>query len=137
MAVRQKFQRTFFLLPLLALCLAALACGGGGSHSSPTTPGNTVTVQIMDNLFNPKDVSINAGDTVMWVKQGSAPLHTVTAGDGSFDSGQTLMAKGATFSHTFNTDGVTILYYCKVHQACCMMQGSVKVGAGPAPNPGY
>jgi plastocyanin len=137
MASRRKLQGTFFLVPLLALCLAALACGGGGSSSSPTTPGNTVTVQIMDDFFSPKEVSINAGDTVVWVKGGVAPLHTVTASDGSFDSGTSLTTAGATFSHTFNASGVTYLYYCKVHQACCMMQGSVKVGNGPPPNPGY
>jgi|HubBroStandDraft_3_1064219.scaffolds.fasta_scaffold02235_3 plastocyanin len=136
MVSRRKFRGVLLLTPLLALGLAALACGGGGS-SSPTSPGQTVTVQIMDNSFNPKDVNINPGDTVTWVDMGSAPLHTVSAGDGSFDSGNSLTGKGKSFSHTFNTGGVTVLYYCKVHQSCCLMQGAVVVGSGPPPNPGY
>jgi plastocyanin len=135
MVSRRKFRGVLVLLPLLAVCLAALACGGGGS--SPTAPPSTVTVTIMDNSFSPKDVTINPGDTVTWVDMGNAPLHTVSAADGSFDSGNMLTGRGATFSHTFNAGGVTTLYYCKVHQSCCQMQGAVIVGNGPKPNPGY
>jgi plastocyanin len=84
-----------------------------------------------------KDIQINPGDTVVWTMMSNQPLHTVTANDGSFDSGNTLNHNGATFSHTFSTANVTLNYHCKVHQACCGMQGAVIVGQGPAPNPGY
>jgi plastocyanin len=95
-------------------------------------------VQIMDDSFSPKDVTINAGDTVMWVLAGSLTTHTVTADDGSFDSGAVFSHTGASFSQTFPTANVTINYHCKVHQQCCGMQGAVRVGsAAPAPAPGY
>jgi plastocyanin len=48
---------------------------------------------------------------VKWTNQDSA-AHTVTADDGSFDSGQ--MAQGATFSFTFSKAG-TFSYKCGNH----------------------
>jgi plastocyanin len=130
-------------LAVLAAGLLIYACGGSGhSGSAPTEPGSpttkSVTVQIMDDSFNPKDVVVNPGDTVTWVLAGSLTTHTVTADNGSFDSGSIFTSKGASYSQTFNTAGVTINYHCKVHQACCGMQGSVRVGStAPSPAPGY
>jgi plastocyanin len=124
------------LAPLVLIGLYFASCSGGGG-SSPTAPNSTITVQVMDNSFSPKDVTINPGDTVQWVMAGSAPLHTVTDNGGAFDSGISLNAKGIMFSHTFNAPNVTYNYHCKVHFACCGMAGSVTVGKGPPPNPGY
>jgi plastocyanin len=136
-----RLQGRFLLLAGLfaVLCLVALSCGGGGGYG-PTAPAmpQTLTVQVMDNTFNPKQIKIQPGDTVQWVMASDAPLHTVSAADGSFDSGQTLSKRNATFSHTFSTAGVTVAYYCKVHQSCCQMQGSVQVGdSAPPPPHGY
>jgi plastocyanin len=125
------------LAPLVLLALFSASCSGGGGKS-PTAPmSNNLTVSVVDDAFVPKDITINAGDTVTWVMNSNAPLHTVTANDGSFDSGTILSKNGASFSHTFTQENVTVNYHCKVHQVCCGMQGSVTVGKGPAPNPGY
>jgi len=119
--------------------LSLLACGGG--HSSPSEPGSmakTVTVQIVDFAFNPKDVTINPGDTVQWVLNSTTYTHTVTAENGTFNSGMIFNKPGATFSQTFNTAGVTTQYHCMTHWHTNGMQGSVQVGDGaPKPGPGY
>jgi len=127
------------LVPLVLIGLFFASCSGSGKGSSPTAPsmGNTIKVSVVDDAFVPKDIQISPGDTVVWTMNSTMPLHTVTANDGSFDSGNILSSNGATFSHTFTQANVTINYHCKVHQACCGMQGSVTVGQGPPPNPGY
>ena len=45
-----------------------------------------VTVMIGDSFFNEKEITVKAGTTVTWVMDANFP-HTVTADDGSFDSG--------------------------------------------------
>jgi len=126
----------------LAAGLLVAACGGGGG-SSPTTPApapmpKTVTVQIQDFQYSPKDIQINPGDTVQWVLAGPTHIHTVTATDGSFDSGFIFTATGATYSRTFTQSGTTVRYQCKSHYVCCGMAGSIQVGSNaPPPPPGY
>ena len=72
-----------------------------------------VTVSMTDNEYGEANLSVAPGTTVTWVNEGSN-THTVTADDGSFDSGD--MAPGDSFSHTFVTEGV-FSYHCEYHQA--------------------
>src|ERR1700681_279122 len=57
------FQATRWSRWAVAAGLLSLsACGGGGSSpTSPSSMAKTVTVQIVDFAFNPKDVTINPG----------------------------------------------------------------------------
>ena len=71
------------------------------------------TVKIQDSKFIEKELTVKVGTTVTWVMEGNFP-HTVTADDGSFDSGQ--MRNGETFSFTFNEVG-EFPYYCSNHGA--------------------
>lgn len=122
-----------------------LSCGGGGSGaSSPTSiapPGSssTMTVQVGDDFFNPKDIDVAPGTTVHWVKTGVHPGHTVTDTGGAFNSGMIFTSTGASFDHVF-TDadgGKTFNYFCQTHGSMGM-RGSVRVGQNAAPpNPGY
>lgn len=130
---------------LAAAALAApvvIACGGGGGGSSPTEPPpagpKTVTVQVTENTYQPRSVTIEPGDTVRWVMAGSDPTHTVTALDGAFDSGTTFTSPGATFERRFDQNNATFNYSCQAHADCCDMKGSVRVGSNaPRPSPGY
>ena len=103
----------------------------------PPPPATAATVDAADLFFRPETISVRAGTTVTWRNVGAAP-HTVTARDGSFDSG--IFDAGATWSHTFAAPG-TFAYVCAVHP---QMTGTIVItltaraaaGAGPASSPG-
>ena len=93
------------------------------SSSVTVTAGSSPTTHYIDieNMaYSPASITINVGDTIVWENKDSGP-HTVTANDGSFDSGY--MGSGATFSFTFTSAG-TFDYYCAYHS---MMTGTVIV----------
>jgi plastocyanin len=163
---RKKFKRhiepnslqTVFVRPLggsiprdtkVAVCVevskkkahlsAAGTCVPGGGGGGGGGGGNLAEVRVLDNSFDPQRVNIQAGDTVRWVRVGASPSHTVTEENNLWDSGVALQTQGATFERLFSSadDDQTFLYYCRTHQGCCQMQGSVVVGSGPPPDPGY
>lgn len=70
--------------------------------------------------YEPAEVSVKVGQVVKWKNEG-AEAHTVTAEDGSFDSGS--MAPGAEFQFTFSKPG-TFSYTCTPHP---WAKGTVKV----------
>jgi plastocyanin len=66
----------------------------------------------MKNLaYAPKEIHVAPGSTVTWTND-DALQHTVTADDGSFDSG--LLDPSATFTQEFDTPGV-YPYFCQPH----------------------
>ena len=87
-------------------------------------PAKTVTINISNFAFDPKDLQIEAGTTVVW--KNTAGRHTVTADDGSFDS--PIMAPGEEFKRTFERSG-TVKYFCNLHGAAGgqKMAGTVTV----------
>ena len=74
-------------------------------------PPTDAAVDISGFAFGPAELQIAAGTTVTWTNQDAAS-HTVTADDGSFDSGN--LTTGQTFSQTFDTPG-TYTYHCNIH----------------------
>jgi hypothetical protein len=64
----------------------ASSYGYGSSSDGGTLPAAEVHVWIRDNLFNPPQVQVPVGGSVVFHVEGRA-IHTVTADDGSFDSG--------------------------------------------------
>lgn len=107
---------------------AALVARPLGIIGDPRTAmaQGTASVAIVDFAFDPGSVSVAAGGTVTWTNQG-ATVHTVSADDGSFESGS--LDPGATFSFTFNSPG-TVSYHCNFHSN---MVGSVTVSGGETP----
>jgi len=112
------------IIPYTILLITALilsACSGGGSSTQPaaaaTAPaaqnasGGTQEVKIVNFAFTPATITVSAGTTVKWTNQ-DADAHTVTADDGSFDSGQ--LSQGQSFSFTFSKAG-TFSYICGNH----------------------
>ncbi|MGH9156817.1 MAG: cupredoxin domain-containing protein [Acidimicrobiales bacterium] len=71
----------------------------------------TVPGTIVDNAFQPRNFTVAAGDTLVFTNTGQRQ-HTVTADDGSFNSGP--LNNGQTFSRTFTTPG-TFAYFCAFH----------------------
>jgi plastocyanin len=74
-------------------------------------PARPTTAQIADDTFSPKEIGVPVGTTLVWTRTGTHP-HTVTADDGSFDSG--LLRGTDQFQRTFDAAGV-YAYYCDVH----------------------
>ena len=123
------------VLPLLMACgpqaatrapataTAASATSSAGSAQAATPA--PVTIVLKNFAFDPKQVTVPVGTTVVWTNRDAAS-HTVTAGtrgspSGLFDSGN--LASGASFSFTFTKAG-TYPYYCAIHAG---MDGSVTV----------
>ena len=110
----------------ILLIAAALVVSCAGNGSSTIGPPSTTTVAIKDNFFDPANVTVSAGSTILWVHQGFAN-HTVTSGSpasitGLFDSPN--LTTGQTFQFTFAQPG-TIPYFCRVHGAS--MSGTITV----------
>lgn len=102
--------------------LALLGLTATGTASTDTN------VSILYRAYQPADLTVVAGQTVIWKNSGLGP-HTVTADAGQFDSGK--LDAGATFSYTFSVPG-TYPYSCTVHPT---MHGKVLVLAEPPPGP--
>ena len=80
-----RFLFVFLCVPLLAL--AAFGCGGGSGGDvlpSPTPVSGEVTADIYDGEH--PDINVYVGARIRWRNLGDI-AHTVTAKDGSFDTG--------------------------------------------------
>ena len=137
---KARLVLTILLTSVIVGSSAALSCGGSSKKSetptpAPPAPTNTLmmptgtpaaleptqtlgtpqaqqaSVKIKDFEFVPSKVTIKVGGTVIWTNDG-ASAHTVTADDGSFDSGE--LQKGKTLSRTFDSTG-TFSYHCSIH----------------------
>jgi plastocyanin len=92
------------------LCSGVLCPSSLGSVQPPAT----VTVTVANFSFSPDPITINVGDTVVWVRAEGA--HNVVSDDGvTFNSGP-VSSSWTTFSHTFTAAG-TFGYYCAAHGA--------------------
>ena len=128
-------KRLYYLvaLSILALLVFVPVAGAWQNHQQYTmadTAPNSSSVSIEDFYFEPSEAAIQPGDTVTWTNEGNHP-HTVTANDGSFDSGT--LQPGESYSHTFQNPGM-VPYYCSIHP---FMTGGVSVGqsgGGVAPS---
>lgn len=121
--VRTTRIRSIALALLAAAGLLSVACGSqkagtspspassATSVSSPAGAGAGPTVVIRNVAFNPPMVTATVGETVTWRFDDSDVQHTVTADDGSFDSGA---KSSGTFTHTFAVPG-TVTYHCSFH----------------------
>jgi plastocyanin len=87
-------------------------------------PGSPVPaaaeVSLAGRAFQPADVTVPAGAAVRWLNDDSEG-HTVTAVDGSFNSG--VLTVGNEFTETFETPG-SFAYFCAIHPE---MRGTVTV----------
>lgn len=134
--------KALLISALLALTFVLAACGDDGgddtaatetvteatqepssSANAPAPSGEAVRsgkVEIVEFVYNPDPVTVQAGGKVTWLNQDSAP-HTATADDGSFDTGT--LEQGKLKSETFKQAG-TFAYFCEIHPD---MKGTVEV----------
>src|SRR6185436_3150991 len=89
-----------------------------------------VPVTVGDNFFNPRNVTINVNDRVVWTWIGISSHTSTHSGSARlWDSG---LKSSGTFAYAFTTTG-TFNYYCIPHAKQFLMFGSVTVQAGNAP----
>jgi plastocyanin len=103
---------------VLGLGIMFAACSDDDSTNPP--PGNfNGTIHVQDSRFSPANVTIEPGDSVTWVWDGSLS-HTVTHGTSPtvppdaqklFD---TPLKTSGTFGFRFNNAG-TFAYFCRAH----------------------
>jgi plastocyanin len=114
------------LLGLVVVVLALASCStsaaqqpaaqpAAASAAAPTAAaapagGQSITISVKNYAFNPKELTVSAGTTVVWHNDDSV-RHTVTSDTGLFDGN---LPGGADFQFTFSQPG-TYPYYCKPH----------------------
>lgn len=99
-----------------SLAALTLAASGTGMAWAPTAAParvqiNDVGPNIQQWHFEPRDVTITPGTTVIW-HNGGQQTHTVTADDKSFDSGG--VSPGHDWQWTFQHTG-DFVYHCAPH----------------------
>lgn len=98
------------------LVIGMSACGDDDPAAPPNDGPFTGTIQVRDNSFSPKTVTIAVGDSVTWQWVGSNS-HTVTHGTspsnlgGLFDEGP---KSSGTFGYRFTSAG-SVPYFCIPH----------------------
>jgi plastocyanin len=90
-----------------AAVAVAVALGAAPASAGPATQPVTIEFQA----FTPPQLDALPGDTVQWSNP-SVRTHTVTADDGSFDSGE--LPSGSGFARAFDSPGV-YTYHCTIH----------------------
>ncbi len=95
------------LAATVAFAAAALAVGSAQAE--------TVHVELKDFAFDPQNVTVHVGDTVMWTNNDTMN-HDVTFEAGFDSGGQGSLAPGETFNHTFDTAG-DFNYRCTLHSS--------------------
>ena len=96
----------------------------GASAVFAAAPATTVT--MTQEAFVPGTLDVAAGTTVIWTNDDGVP-HTVTANDGTFDSGP--IQPGRSYRWTADKAGA-IAYHCIFHPS---MTATLTVGAKAKP----
>jgi plastocyanin len=115
-------RRVFTGIAVVALAAALSGCTPAGKPAvvpSATGVEPAITVQVIDNRYEPSEVQIEAGQAVRWVFLGSME-HDVVAEDGSFVSELTVEGE---YTHVFSVAG-DFAYDCSTHPE---MTGVVRV----------
>lgn len=91
-----------------------------GVGAGPTAPADT-SVRMAGSRFEPATLTIAVGETVRWFNDDALP-HTVSATDGSWDSGN--LAPGQSYERRFDAAG-TYPFLCRYHPG---MIGTIEAG---------
>jgi plastocyanin len=117
---RPAGKRLALVVTMLMMALLLGACGSSSKSSSASTASSGSTITIHNFTFNPPTLTVKAGTTVT-VKNTDDTAHTVTALDGSFNTGPIPGGKSATFSVP---KVGTFKFHCNIHN---YMTGTVQV----------
>jgi plastocyanin len=107
-----------FVIVLAAV--AAITLGSGITVAADHSKSATHTVVIEAMRFDPQELTMQVGDTIVWVNHDPFP-HTVTAVGKQFDSHE--IASGGSWKYTARKAGV-FAYVCSLHPN---MPGTLRV----------
>ncbi|MCH8814880.1 MAG: cupredoxin domain-containing protein [Chloroflexi bacterium] len=111
-------------IALIGFVVLALSTGGDTASDPDQTPfvsnEDTVELTIVNFLYSPSDLTIDAGTTVTWTNVDGA-VHDATDRDHSWNTD--LLEKGEAGEVTFGEAG-TFEYFCSIHP---WMEGSIIV----------
>ena len=128
-------MRATSTLVLSALAVALLvACGSSSGASTGSLSGQklrtetghrSVTIEAVDNVFDPKFSSVSTGTTVTFRNAGHNKHNVISVGDG-FGSSK-ILEPGDTWKVTLRKDG-DFRFYCSLHGTPTSgMDGGVRV----------
>jgi len=124
-------KRRILLLLAAILALATITLVSASCSSKTTTaseedaPAIAMTVHVKDGEFDPRDIEIEAGGTVMWINDDIAPHDLHFLAPNKLYSGVVRPEKA--WIHTFTAAG-NYDYYCDFHNT---MKGVVVVRPAP------
>ena len=114
-------KRRILLLFAAILAVATIAIASTACSSTTTTaseedaPAIAMTVHVKDGEFDPRDIEIEAGGTVMWINDDIAPHDLHFLAPNKLYSG--VVRPGKAWIHTFAAAG-NYDYYCDHHYDC-------------------
>ena len=113
---------------LLAVCLTGLKAADSAEKDEKKAAGKNHKVEMLDDEFKPKAITIEEGDTITWVNKG-AKTHTAASGekvpkDMAFDTKDVDAGKSSK-PIEFKKAG-KIPYECEHHEK---MEGTITVKA--------
>jgi plastocyanin len=108
----------------VAAVLAGGACGDGDKKDggTQTTPAGDGSVQIVNFMFTPQNLTVKPGAKVTWTN-GDTAVHSIKDTSPLATPVSQDLEKGGTFSITYGEPG-SYSYICGIHQ---YMSGSVTV----------
>lgn len=99
--------RKILICGLVAACMTIMITACYKKNTNYNNGTNSYEVKMQNSAFSPATLTVGMNAKITWVNNDNT-LHTVTALDGSFSSGD--IAVGSSYSRTFGTAG-TINYY--------------------------
>jgi plastocyanin len=103
--------------------LATLACGDDGPSDPGDGNGDALTVDVVNNDFNPSTLTVPVNSSITWQWNSGGVAHNVTFEDGVASTNLT----SGTYLRSFSAAG-TYNYICTLHVAEGMA-GTVTVSA--------
>ena len=96
----------------IAAALGLILFAASSSMTAENTAPKTHTVNIENMRFDPEELTVNAGDTVIWVNKDLVPHTATSAKEGLFDS--ELIESGKSWQYKVEGKGY-VDYICTFH----------------------
>lgn len=113
-------KKNIFWRVLMAMLILVPALSGCSKKDAASPSANKETIYMKNAVFSNTNLQVLGGTTVTWIND-DTQVHTVTADDGSFDSGD--LQPGQIFQISFTVIGPHP-YHCMHHSS---MTGVVTV----------